>query len=66
MSGNGAVRLWNDNPATLDLLGFFSVAEAVVTALSADDLDPVTIAIQSPWGGGKSTALELIGQRTGR
>ncbi|MCZ2836777.1 KAP family P-loop NTPase fold protein [Modestobacter sp. VKM Ac-2985] len=63
VSTSGTVRLWNDNPATLDLLGFHSVAEAVITALSADDLDPVTIAIQSPWGGGKSTALELIGQR---
>ena len=59
-TASGGVLLWDDNPATLDLLGFNAVADAVVAALHVPDLDPVTIAIQSPWGGGKSTALELI------
>jgi hypothetical protein len=59
VSGTG-IQLWDDNPSTLDLLGFDAVVEPVAAALEQPDLDPLTIAVQSPWGGGKSTVLELL------
>lgn len=57
------VPLFDDNPTTLDLLGFGGVVNAVVRVLDAGELDPVTIGIQSGWGGGKSTLLKLIEER---
>lgn len=55
--------LFDDNPAVQDLLGFTSVAEAVVRVLGAGGLDPVTIGVQGAWGGGKSTVLNLIAEQ---
>lgn len=55
--------LFDDNPAVRDLLGFDSVAEAVVRVLTAGGLDPVTVGVQGAWGGGKSTVLNLIAQQ---
>jgi hypothetical protein len=52
--------LWDDNPATEDLLGFDSVVAPIVTALRQPNLDPITIGVHSPWGGGKSTILNLL------
>jgi hypothetical protein len=52
--------LFDDNPALVDLLGFDAVVEPVMEALRHDDLDPITIGVQAPWGGGKSTVLNLI------
>lgn len=57
------LRLWDDNPAELDMLGFDAVVETVAGAVCSADLDPVTVALQSSWGGGKSTALKLIENR---
>lgn len=54
------IQLWDDNPSTLDLLGFDAVVQPVLAALEQPDLDPLTISVQSPWGGGKSTVLELL------
>jgi len=54
------LRLWDDNPTDVDMLGFGPVVESVVAAVSSEDLDPVTVALQSSWGGGKSSALNLI------
>ncbi|MEU9686762.1 KAP family P-loop NTPase fold protein [Amycolatopsis japonica] len=55
--------LFDDNPATVDLLGFDAVAEVVSKIVTSDGLDPVTVGIHSAWGGGKSTALNLIADR---
>lgn len=55
--------MFDDNPTTLDLLGFGGVVDAVVNVLDAGGLDPVTIGIQSGWGGGKSTLLRLVEER---
>lgn len=55
--------MFDDNPTTLDLLGFGGVVDAVVRVLDSSGLDPVTIGIQSGWGGGKSTLLRLIEER---
>jgi ActR/RegA family two-component response regulator len=61
-----AAPLFDDNPAILDLLGFVGVAEVVTRVVTAGGLDPVTVGIHSAWGGGKSTALNLIADRLGR
>ena len=55
--------MFDDNPTTLDLLGFGGVVDAVVRVLDSGGLDPVTIGIQSGWGGGKSTLLKLTEER---
>jgi hypothetical protein len=55
------VTLWDDNPSAVDLLGFGAVVAPVLLAIGAPQLDPVTIGIHAPWGGGKSTILGLIG-----
>lgn len=52
--------LFDDNPALEDLLGFDAVVEPVMEALRHKDLDPITIGVHAPWGGGKSTVLNLI------
>jgi hypothetical protein len=52
--------LFDDNPSLVDLLGLTPIAEAVAAASTDPALNPVTIGINSPWGGGKSTALNLI------
>lgn len=54
------IRLWDDNPSTLDLLGFDAVVEPIVAAVRAQSVHPLTLSVQSPWGGGKSTILKLI------
>src|SRR5687767_6414326 len=43
-----------------DLLGFDAIADVVARIVSSGGLDPVTVGIHSAWGGGKSTALNLI------
>ncbi len=54
------IILWDDNPSLVDLLGFDAVVVPVLQAISSPALDPVTIGIHGPWGGGKSTVLGLI------
>jgi hypothetical protein len=55
--------LFDDNPTIVDLLGFGGVVDAVVRILDSGELDPVTVGVQSGWGGGKSTLLKLIEER---
>lgn len=55
-----SMRLWDDNPTVTDLLGIDTVVDAVAAALRSPALDPVTVALQSPWGGGKSSALDML------
>lgn len=57
---NPAGVLWNDNPASEDLLGINSVVATVATALSNPLLDPITIGLHSPWGGGKTSTLNIL------
>ena len=54
------IRLWDDNPSTLDLLGFDAVVDPIVAAVREHKIHPLTLSVQSPWGGGKSTVLNLI------
>jgi hypothetical protein len=52
--------LFDDNPAALDLLGLRPVAAAIAASVVDPNLNPVAVGINSPWGGGKSTALRLV------
>ena len=61
-----SLPLFDDNPAEEDLLGFDAVAEVVTRVVTSGGLDPVTVGIHSAWGGGKSTALNLIAARLER
>lgn len=54
------IRLWDDNPSSLDLLGFDAVVDPIVAAVREHKIHPLTLSVQSPWGGGKSTVLKLI------
>jgi hypothetical protein len=62
--GHGPLlRLWDDNPSLLDLLGFDAVVDPIVAAVGATNVDPLAIGVHSPWGGGKSTVLNLLEAR---
>ena len=60
MVQEAVLRLWDDNPSLVDLLGFDAVVDPIVTAIGADNVDPLAIGVHSPWGGGKSTVLNLL------
>lgn len=62
-TGALTARLFDDNPAKDDLLGFDGIADVVARVVSSGGLDPVTVGVHSAWGGGKSTALNLIAKR---
>nr|WP_269940105.1 P-loop NTPase fold protein [Arthrobacter sp. HY1533] len=44
----------------MDFLGFDAVVEPIVAAVREHKIHPLTLSVQSPWGGGKSTVLKLI------
>lgn len=53
-------RIFDDNPASLDLLGFDAVVQPVVHAIGDTSLQSLTIGIRGGWGTGKSTLLGLL------
>jgi hypothetical protein len=55
--------LRDDNPSDVDLLGFEDVVDVVESIITRPDLDPVTVGINAPWGGGKTTVLQLLKRR---
>lgn len=57
------LQLWDDNPSLVDFLGFDSVVAPIVAAIGTPDIDPLAIGVHSPWGGGKSTVLNLLESR---
>lgn len=63
MTESTALKLWDDNPSIIDLLGFDAVVEPIVEAIGTADVDPLAIGVHSPWGGGKSTMLNLLENR---
>lgn len=67
MSDNGvahaAMPLRDDNPSEVDLLGFEDVVDVVESIVTRADLDPVTVGVNAPWGGGKTTVLQLLKRR---
>lgn len=52
--------LRDDNPSGIDLLGFQDIVETVEATVTKDELDPITVGVNAPWGGGKTTVLELL------
>lgn len=60
MSAGSALKVWDDNPSVVDFLGFDAVVAPIVEAIATPEVDPLALGIHSPWGGGKSTALNLI------
>ena len=63
MTDSITLRLWDDNPSIEDLLGFDAVVAPIVAAIGTADVDPLAIGVHSPWGGGKSTVLNLLEKR---
>src|SRR5258708_26018051 len=67
MSDNGvahaAMPLRDDNPSEVDLLGFEDVVDVVESIVTRADLDPVAAGVNAPWGGGKTTVLQLLKRR---
>ncbi|AIP37764.1 KAP family P-loop domain protein [Paraburkholderia xenovorans LB400] len=58
-----SARLAEDSPAVSDELGFRDYAVAIARFLThSDSRPPLTISIQAPWGGGKTTLMLLIEQ----
>jgi hypothetical protein len=55
--------LRDDNPSPVDLLGFEDVVDVVEEIVLRRDLDPITVGVNAPWGGGKTTVLHLLKQR---
>ncbi len=60
MQVGSALKLWDDNPSLIDLLGFDAVVAPMIEAIATPDVDPLALGVHSPWGGGKSTVLNLI------
>lgn len=55
--------MWSDNEATLDLLGFKHLVEAVYAILDDEDLLPATVGIFGDWGSGKSSLIGMVRER---
>lgn len=60
---HGSMPLRDDNPSAVDLLGFEDVVDVVREIVLRRDLDPVTVGVNAPWGGGKTTVLHLLRTR---
>lgn len=56
------LQLWDDNPSLVDFLGFDAVVAPIIAAIGTPHIDPLAIGVHSPWGGGKSTVLNLLEQ----
>ena len=54
--------LRDDNPSSVDLIGIDDLVDAVVSTVTHPNLDPVTVGVNAPWGGGKTTVLQLLHQ----
>jgi len=58
-----AMPLRDDNPSDIDLLGFEDMVDVLEEIVTRADLDPVTVGVNAPWGGGKTTVLHLLKRR---
>lgn len=56
-----SARLGTDTPSSTDELGFLDYARAIARFLThSDSKPPLTVSIQAPWGGGKSSLMKMI------
>lgn len=58
--------LRDDNPSRLDLLGIDDLVAVIEATITRDDLNPITAGVNAPWGGGKTTVLQLLQEHLGR
>lgn len=58
--GFEAMPLRDDNPSPIDLLGFDDIVAAIASTITREDLNPITVGVNAPWGGGKTTVLQLL------
>lgn len=64
MAMNQTARtLWADNEASIDLLRFGYLADAIAEVATTPSLLPVTVGVFGDWGGGKSTLMRMAQQR---
>jgi predicted KAP-like P-loop ATPase len=63
IAAHQAMPLRDDNPSAVDLFGFEDVVDVVEEIVRRRDLDPVTVGVNAPWGGGKTTVLHLLKKR---
>jgi len=62
--GRITTRFCNDVASDVDRLGYDGYATAIVDFLThADTLPPLSISIQAPWGGGKSSLMNLVREK---
>ncbi len=54
------IPLFDDNPTTTDRLGFATLVDLTVEALTRPDLDPVCVGVTGPWGSGKSSIAQQV------
>jgi len=60
-------RLVHDHASHNDLLGFEKYAEAIrLFLISGETLGPLSISIQAPWGGGKSSLMKQVRHKLDR
>ena len=52
--------LLNDNPSSVDRLGFSALVSASVNALTRENLDPVCVGIFGPWGCGRTSVAHQV------
>lgn len=58
--GFETMPLRDDNPSRVDLLGFDDIVAAIESTVTREDLNPITVGVNAPWGGGKTTVLQLL------
>lgn len=58
--GHVSPPLRDDNPSSVDLIGIDDLVDAVIATVTHENLDPVTVGVNAPWGAGKTTVLRLV------
>jgi hypothetical protein len=62
-----AIRALADRPSDIDLLRFSDYADALADFIKNENTNkPLTIAIDAPWGMGKTTLMRMIKKRLGQ
>ncbi len=57
--------MWADNETTIDLLGFDYLVDSLEVLLTEPRLLPLTVGVLGDWGSGKTSLLQMVGERLG-
>lgn len=52
--------MWNDRETDIDLIGYKTLAQTIVSIIRETELCPLTIGVYGNWGAGKSSILKMI------